>query len=254
MNKFNKEKHEFAFYAPDTVNYLIEHPKPRLFTLDNADLYHRIIHVLRLSKEDQFILFDQTNHIQCSLETVEKKKLSVKILAQNQNLSLSPSITFLLPLLKREAFHETIYALCELGATHIQPIITQHSQRKWTEKEKEKTERIIHAAAEQSKNFAFPDIAQPVKLEDFLENKENNHISIFFDPDGKPLLQTINALAEKFPQEIRLMIGPEADLTPDEKKALEQNNFSFCALTPTILRAQQAAVVSLGIIRSLIRS
>lgn len=254
MNKFNKEKHEFAFYAPDLVNYLTSHSKQQQFILDDSDLYHRIIHVLRLSAEDQFILFDQNNHLLCSLKDIKKRTLLAEILESNPNKSLSPSITFLLPLLKREAFHEAAYTLCELGATHIQPIITHHSQRKWTTKENEKLEKIIHAAAEQSKNFSFPTISQPLKLEEFLENRKNKHLHIFFDPEGQPLLQIINTLTKKHPQEITLMIGPEADLTLDEKKALKQNNFTFCTLTPTILRAQQAVAVSLGIIRSLIRS
>ncbi len=45
--------------------------------------------------------------------------------------------------------------------------------------------------------------------------------------------------------------GPEGDLTCEEKRMLADANFLFCALTPTVLRAQQAVAVGLGSFRSL---
>ena len=49
------------------------------------------------------------------------------------------------------------------------------------------------------------------------------------------------------------MVGPEADLLLEEKQQLHENGFTFCKLTQTVLRAQQAAVVSLGIFRSILK-
>ena len=43
------------------------------------------------------------------------------------------------------------------------------------------------------------------------------------------------------------------DLTEQEKNLLQDQGFLFCALTPTILRAQQAVALSAGLIRSLLR-
>ncbi len=48
------------------------------------------------------------------------------------------------------------------------------------------------------------------------------------------------------------MIGPEADLTATEKKQLKDLGVAFCALTPTILRACQAAALSGAIFRSIL--
>ena len=48
------------------------------------------------------------------------------------------------------------------------------------------------------------------------------------------------------------MIGPEADLSTEEKNLLLKEYFSFVKLTPTVLRAYQAAGIALGIFRSLL--
>ena len=54
------------------------------------------------------------------------------------------------------------------------------------------------------------------------------------------------------PKQISLMVGPEGDLTMDEKELLKERDVQFLCLTPTVLRAQQAVAVSLGIFRSLL--
>ena len=120
--------------------------------------------------------------------------------------------------------------------------------------EMERLKRIIHAAAEQSKNFAFPTITDAKPLEEILITLGPTTPRFYFDPDGQSLFPIFQELKDKNAQEIVLMIGPEADLTTEEKKLVQKHNFIFCRLTPTILRAQQAAAVSLGAFRSLLTS
>jgi 16S rRNA U1498 N3-methylase RsmE len=47
--------------------------------------------------------------------------------------------------------------------------------------------------------------------------------------------------------------GPEGDFTLEEKELLKKHNFIAAQLTPTILRAQQAVAISLGVVRSFFR-
>lgn len=53
-------------------------------------------------------------------------------------------------------------------------------------------------------------------------------------------------------QELILMVGPEGDLIP-EKKLLVHAGFTFCSLTPTVLRSVQAIALGLGMFRSVLR-
>jgi len=48
---------------------------------------------------------------------------------------------------------------------------------------------------------------------------------------------------------IMLVVGPEGDLTVDEKKLLSSAHYTACSLTPTVLRSEEAATLAAGIIR-----
>lgn len=252
MNKKNNySEHEFAFYYPQTTSAIIPIANAqKKYPLEDKTLCHRITSIVRLEKGESFILFDATNNVKCTIETTDKKIL-ISCTAVQKNKVLEPRITFLLPILKREAFEEAVYSLTEIGVNEIQPIITAKMQRQIQfDKEKERISRVIQAAAEQSKNFAFPTIKNPLLFDKISEIiYAQTSFLLFFDPEGKPLQELVSP-SKKY-EHFTLMIGPEGDLTAEEKAKLKELNFVFCALTPTILRAQQAAAVSAGIIRSL---
>ena len=48
-----------------------------------------------------------------------------------------------------------------------------------------------------------------------------------------------------------IFLGPEGGLTEKELDELKQAQVTFFKLTPTILRARQAAILSVGFLRSL---
>ncbi|PKN03448.1 hypothetical protein CVU75_02160, partial [Candidatus Dependentiae bacterium HGW-Dependentiae-1] len=52
---------------------------------------------------------------------------------------------------------------------------------------------------------------------------------------------------------ILLLVGPEGDLTEEEKGAISRAGVQFCKLTPTVLRAMQATAVGMGVVRSVIQ-
>jgi len=255
-HKTHTLRHEFAFYAPFTTERLEQYSHKESFIIKDPSLYHRITNVVRLSPGEPFILFDQSNHAQCVLHSTDKKNiLNLMVRHFRQNKILKPHITFLLPLLKRDAFQEAIYSLTELGANHIQLIITTTTQRKWGKNhEYERLLHILYAAAEQSKNFAFPSITPPLLLEQLTPKIEKETCCIYFDPEGQHLLQVVQKVLQQVPQKLIIMVGPEAGLTHDEKRLLNKHNFIACSLTPTILRAQQAAALSLGALRSLLKN
>jgi len=131
--------------------------------------------------------------------------------------------------------------------------MTKKTQRTWGgQKEEERIERIMQAAAEQSKNFAFPKVSSPVPLEVAVAGVARDAIKIFFDPTGCSLNNLITSINTSLSTRIILSVGPEGDLTMDEKASLNGQGFVFCQLTPTILRAQQAVTVSVGALRSLL--
>ena len=156
-------------------------------------------------------------------------------------------------MLKREAFEEALYSLCELGVTAIQPLTTRKTARSWgDEKELQRAQKILIAAAEQAKQFVVPQMLPVLPLETWVSTlTTTSNYRIFFDAAGQPLSEIVAKLSNNTPQELIMLSGPEGDLANTEKELLKSHNFMFSKLTPTILRAQQAITLGLGVIRSL---
>lgn len=248
------KKHAFALYYKMLTALIGSLSVGDDFTLDDKAMVHRIIHIIRLRPGDSFLLFDCKNNTHVIIKTIKKADILCTLQAKAVNSIVQPSITFLLPLLKRGAIEEAIYSLVELGANEIQLVITDKVQRRWSDKKEfDRLKRILYAAAEQSKNYAFPILKEPQLLTEVIP-QYSCQSSIFFDSHGKHLDTVIQALkSEKKLSPLVLMVGPEGDLTVHEKKLLKKHNVIFCSLTQTILRSQQAAAVSLGIFRSFFR-
>jgi 16S rRNA (uracil1498-N3)-methyltransferase len=222
-------------------------------TIIDQQLWHRITSVLRLSSGEHVVLFDAKQHLEIELnpETFKKKNIiHATVITINPNTPLTPTVILMLALLKKEAFETVAYLAAQIGATHLQPLITTKIQREWgKEKELARLTNIMIAAAEQSKNFVLPIIYEPVPLTQLDENSST--LTIFFEDTGTPLISIIKTITETKPQTIRLVFGPEGGLTSEEQHLLISKNFLSCALTQTTLRSQEAVAVGLGIIRSL---
>ena len=251
MSYMSPSKHEFAVYIPG-LSSQITSSKQVLIT--DADIVHRIRSVLRLVKGQDLIFFDEKMHVASTLMDVNKKTVSAHIIASECTKPLTPSITFLLPLLKREAFERMIYACVELGANSIQLVSTEKSQSSWRgEKELQRIRSIMIAAAEQSKQFVIPVLHGPRPLSDVLSAYQDAPIKLVADPAGAHLYEVLTQIHAKIhPQENAIVItmGPEGDLTDAEKTLLREASYQAVKLTPTILRSQQAGALLLGVIRS----
>jgi 16S rRNA (uracil1498-N3)-methyltransferase len=240
--------HEFALYSHDVVRSSVLLQAGDTLQLTDEQLLHRIKHVLRLHVDEVVVLFDQTHHIRLQLvEVHHKKSISAQLLQVMPNTILTPSITVLLPLLKKDALEQALYACVELGATQVQLITTHKVQRpESSEKELTRLQAIMIAAAEQSKNFAFPTLHAPITLAAALAALPAETHKICAAVQGQPILPVLQPIQKA---SLALLVGPEGDLTDSEYAFVEQQGFALCALTPTVLRAQQALVVLLGVVR-----
>lgn len=242
------EKHQFALFYTNLSGFL-HSAQNKSFSLTDPNLVHRITSILRLGIGESLVLFDQSLHAQVTIaDIVKHKSIRFELDYKKHNLIYKPEITVLLPLLKKDSFETALYSLAEIGVTTIQLLITHKSQQRWTPKDQERAQKILIAAAEQSKNFALPTLKTPLNLHDFLKESNTFDAKIFFDPVGILLSQTLQKITQ--PKHIALAIGPEGDLINEEKELLRSAGFVFSSLTPTILRACQAAALGAGIIRS----
>lgn len=244
--------HEFALFTESLEGYGSQLDSGGQIELVDQELNHRITRVLRLEIDECFILFDRTRHAHLQILQITKKGIVCSVIAVFFNPTYTPHITVLLSVLKRDALEQAVYGLTELGANIIQLVQTDKVQRVWGgSSELERLQRIIVAAAEQSKNFTLPDIRPPITLDEATTQYSSTSMKIFCDLQGE---QIVPLLARSYVENhltYALFIGPEGDLSFDEKAKLKNHDFYFCRLTPTVLRSVQAVCLAVGIIRSL---
>ena len=244
------QAHEFALFLQN-LSALTAQVKPgSIFTITDADLASRVINVLRLKEGEQFVLFDAAVFAQCTLhEIVSKKAISCQLIARQSIIPIKPELTVLLPILKKDDFYQVLHNCVALGVTTIQLVTTHKMQRTWqVEKELERCKRVLIAGAEQSKNYALPVLKTPLALHQVIGQLDAKAYKIFFDPQGTHAYTVVHDLHTNKPMHVVLSVGPEGDLTDDEKKLLQHHNFSLCALTPTILRSVDALTVGRGLL------
>lgn len=245
MKRIDTSKHEFALYYPE-----LEHALMRTsFVISNKDLIHRIERILRLAVGDTCVLFNEHQHARVAIESINRSEAKVTVESIEANVKYQPHITCGLPLLKRTALEESVYGLVECGINAIQLITTAKTQRSWGgDKEVVRLRKIIIAAAEQSKHYAFPQLHEPISLDAYLKNYSSCDTKLFFDPQGDSAGSIVRDAKDGT---VCMMVGPEGDLTTAEKKEIKTSGYQFIRLTPTVLRAQQAVVVAAGLVRSL---
>ncbi len=249
-------KHEFAFFFELLSPLLYGKTTGAQIYVEDELLYHRVINVLRLSEGEVFILFDRAVHSRLQLlQTQGKKRLICLIIESSVNKELVPPITFVLPLLKRDDLEAALYCLVETGINSIQLLTTDKTQKQQiTEKDSARMHKIMIAAAEQSKHFALPTLHNPISLEKLLLiAKDSSAVHLYYDHQGAPFFDVMQQIRKENLCEIVVMVGPEADLTPEEKEMVKAAGFIFCALTPTILRACQAVAIGAGALRAVIK-
>jgi len=244
-------KHVFAFYVKDLTD-LLENQESLNFK--DAALWNRLIKVVRLKQGDTFIFFDEKLQAQLEVlpEMIENKRLiAAKITKQEPTKRITPTLTLLLPVLKRDALEYAIYTAAAMATTSILPLITQKSEKKLNEREQERLESIAIAACEQSKNFIPPSIKKALPLQEALtELDRHDSVKICFHEHGKSTQELFEKM-QNMEQDIVVTLGPEAGFTPEEETLLEAAGFESFKLTPTILRSREAVCLGIGLIRSI---
>lgn len=131
----------------------------------------------------------------------------------------------------------------EMGVREIHPILTEFTN------ERINTDRMrAHSieAAEQCGATYVPTIADPVKLEDLLENWPEVRRLMFCD-ESREALPAAKALAAESDGPWAIIIGPEGGFAPMEVSQLRVLPQTLSVtLGPRILRAETAAVAAIA--------
>lgn len=235
--------HIFALYAPGALTKK---------AITDAALIHRITKILRLYADEKLIIFDDQEYAETKLAEISPKKITLSFSRKKKIASPSPRIALMLSVIQKSAFEDAVVRATIMGVENIIPIITDKTHASWLgKKDDARLKNLMIAAAEQSKQFALPTIEKAVPFAQALA-ASTGQVVLFFDPNGSSAFDVAAALHHEKIDEILCIVGPEGDLSDEEKEFLKTGGALFCALTPAILRTEDAVMVGLGMLRSLL--
>lgn len=215
------------------------------FKIFDEEVINQARNVLRLKKGNSLILADgKLNEAIIKIVEMDKKFIEVKIMEKSVNKNESDMHGILYcSILKRENFEWVCQKATECGIKEIVPVVSTRTIKLGFKKER--LEKIIREAAEQSGRGVLPILGEAMKFEAVLGKARENDLNLFFEMDSSLINKDKIGKARK----IGIFIGPEGGWSEEElelvKKEIEKSDsFKMAGLGKTTLRAETAAVAA----------
>ena len=202
---------------------------------------HYVAKVMRIKKNEVFSLFNNSGEWEAKILNITKSIVEFIVTKQLRQKENTKDLWLAFSPIKSNYFNFMIQKATELGVTKFFPIIFDRTiVRKIN---KERLEKVIIEAAEQSNRITVPSIEDPQKLKSFL----NNDMDLIFTD-----LNTINTkidLKKLTTKPTCVIIGPEGDFSEDEREEiLKFNGVQAIKINENILRSETAVISALSII------
>ncbi len=159
-------------------------------------------------------------------------------------------ISLALAIIKFERFEWAVEKCTELGVFRIIPVVARRTDVHLAQsagKRVERWRRIVREASQQSRRLTVPEIADPVKLREYLSSERFQKKILLAENETDMQLRD---LCENNP-ETALAIGPEGGWAAEELQLFNDFGWQPASLGPTILRAETAAITALAIVQAL---
>lgn len=218
------------------------------FLLNSDDLFH-ITKVMRMNTNDKIEVVYEEEVYLCSIELLNKEVFVNKLEKLDNSVVLEKEIILVVPLLKEQKMDLILQKSTELGVSKIIPVITERSiikiEKDKFNKKKERWERIVKEASEQSFRTKIPIIEDLVNLNDL---KETTGLKIVCSTIEKN--NNIKNILKKQTNydKIIVVIGPEGGLSIKEEHFLNSIGFISTTLGNRIMRVETVPLFILSVL------
>ena len=202
---------------------------------------HYVSKVMRLKEKEVFSLFNSSGEWEAKIANINKSIVEFNVTKQLRQKENTIDLWLAFSPIKSNYFNFMIQKATELGVTKFLPIIFERTiVRKIN---KDRLEKVIIEAAEQSNRITVPSIEDPQKLKSFL----NNDMDLIFTD-----LNTANTKIDIKKLTIKptcVIIGPEGDFSEEEREEiLKFSGVQPIKINENILRSETAVISALSII------
>jgi 16S rRNA (uracil1498-N3)-methyltransferase len=219
----------------------------------SGDEAHHAIKVLRINVGEEILVSDGAgNWVRASVENIEKKTFTAKVLERGFQPEKSPRLIVVQGLPKSDRVKDAIEILVESGVDLIIPWQANRSISKWQKDSLDKWQSAAVAATKQSRRFRKPEIIDGLSLSQLLEiESENSAVLVMHESATTKLSEVVTS---KFAgmSEIIIVIGPEGGISESELTVLEGAGAHIVGLGPEVFRSAHAGGAALSAVSALI--
>ena len=202
--------------------------------------------VMRVKVGEVFSLFNNSGEWEAKIISISKSIVEFNITKQLRQKETPKELWLAFSPIKSNYFNFMIQKATELGVTKFLPIIFDRTiVRKIN---KERLEKVIIEAAEQSNQINIPVIENPQSLDLFLKNSKIDLIFTDLNSNNKKI-----DLKKFTTNPTCVIIGPEGDFSEKERaQILDSKSVQPIKINENILRSETAVISALSIINYVI--
>ncbi len=210
----------------------------------NKSQSHYLTKVMRIKIGDSFSLFNSNGEWLAKILDISKGIVEFITIEKLRHKDITKEVWLAFSPIKSNYFNFMIQKATELGVTRFIPIIFDRTiVRKIN---KERLEKIIIEATEQSNRINIPILEKPQNLKKFLSNNLKKIDLVFTDLNTAKKKLEINKEANK---PLCAIVGPEGDFTEKERELiLNFKSVKSININQNILRAETATISIISII------
>jgi len=210
-------------------------------TLDKSQS-HYVSKVMRIKENEVFSLFNNSGEWEVKILTVSKSIVEFNVTKQLRQKENPKELWLAFSPIKSNYFNFMIQKATELGVTKFLPIIFDRTiVRKIN---KERLEKVIIEATEQSNRIKVPNIENSQNLNNFLD--KNDVDLIFTDLNSTNNKVDLKKLGNK---PTCIVVGPEGDFSESEREEiLSYKSVQAIKINENILRSETAVISAISII------
>ena len=203
---------------------------------------HYVSKVMRLKEKEVFSLFNSSGEWEAKILNITKSIVEFNVKKQLRLKENTKDLWLAFSPIKSNYFNFMIQKATELGVTKFLPIIFERTiVRKIN---KERLEKVIIEAAEQSNRIHVPNIEDPQNLRNFLDKNDLDLIFTDLNSDNNKL--DSKKLSNK---PTCIVVGPEGDFSEIEREEiLSYKGVQAIKINENILRSETAVISAISII------
>ena len=212
----------------------------------DKDQSHYLSKVMRVKENEVFSLFNKEEEWEAKILGISKNIVEFKIIKQLRQKEITKELWLAFSPIKSNYQNFMLQKATELGVTKFLPIIFDRTVVRKINKDR--IEKIVIEASEQSNRINVPTIEESQDLNSFL--KKNSMDLIFTD-----LNSNINKVDKsKFTDKpVCIIIGPEGDFSETEReKILSFKGVQPIKINENILRSETAVISAISIVNYVI--